>query len=117
MKIRKKPCPYCGKKLQAANKLKWRNNLARHLGNACPPYEREIIRMGLRMLEGVAILALTEMNPGFEFKRPEQFQKERQEIQELEALYKQDSVPSRTPGPPASTESAIQPKGSPKGSQ
>ena len=48
-KIRKKPCPYCGKKLQAANKLKWRNNLARHLVN-CAPHQREWIGMCGRFL-------------------------------------------------------------------
>jgi hypothetical protein len=42
--VRRKPCPYCGKKLQAANKVKWRNNLARHLAN-CAPHQREWISM------------------------------------------------------------------------
>jgi hypothetical protein len=47
--VRKKPCPYCGKKLQAANKLKWRNNLARHLAN-CAPHQREWIGMTQRFV-------------------------------------------------------------------
>lgn len=40
--VHKKACPYCGKKLQAKSKRRWRNNLARHLdGGTCLPYEAE----------------------------------------------------------------------------
>lgn len=60
--VRKKPCPYCGKKLQAANKLKWRNNLARHLAN-CAPHQREWIAMYQRfVLEVLGKLIPEAMN-------------------------------------------------------
>jgi hypothetical protein len=42
-RVRKKACPYCGKRLQAKSKGQWRNNLARHLGNTCAEYARQNI--------------------------------------------------------------------------
>jgi hypothetical protein len=111
-KVRMKPCPYCEKKLQAPNKLKWRNNLARHLGNACPPYEKRMIEIGLRIFEGVAF-SLTGRVPDFnpaEFKGPDQIRKEQQEIRELEALYKHKSVPTRTTEPAGQNSSPTNPE-------
>lgn len=50
---RKKPCPYCEKRLAASSKGKWRRNLARHLSN-CLPYQRETMGMMTRfVLEAV----------------------------------------------------------------
>ncbi len=52
--VRKKPCPYCAKKLQAANKLKWRNNLSRHLsGGTCKQYEQERVSMAMRATNAI----------------------------------------------------------------
>jgi len=90
VKVRKKPCPYCGKKLQCKSKGRWRNNLARHFSNACPPYEKRIIEMGLRLFESVAEFALTGNVPSFhlpDFKSPDQIAKEQREVQELKKLY------------------------------
>lgn len=42
--MKKKPCPYCGKRLKATSKGRWRNNLARHL-ESCQPYNIEMLRM------------------------------------------------------------------------
>lgn len=99
---RKKPCPYCGKKLQCVNRHKWRNNLARHLGNACPPYEKEVIQMSLRLMGSlvgsIAEYAVTGKLSEFrspDFKSPEQILKEQSEIKALEALFKLKSVPTK----------------------
>jgi hypothetical protein len=62
--ISKKPCPYCGKRLEAVNKLKWRNNLARHLANACEPFQREHIRQVLRITESLLMLYVPEALTG-----------------------------------------------------
>lgn len=48
--VRKKACPFCGKKLQHKSRRQWCVNLARHLGNSCPPYEREQITAGTRAI-------------------------------------------------------------------
>jgi hypothetical protein len=86
-KIRKRPCPYCGKKLQYPNKLKGRNNMARHLANTCLPYQRELMGICTRILE-----RLFEVigNPPPRFEDPQAKQKD---IDELQRLF---TLPSRT---------------------
>jgi hypothetical protein len=63
--VRRKPCPYCGKKLQAASKTKWRNNLARHLAN-CAPHQREWISM----YERFVLEMLSKVIPPQQVERP-----------------------------------------------
>ena len=49
-RVRKKPCPYCQKKLKHTSKTKWRVNLARHLANTCQAYQCKQIEIATRMM-------------------------------------------------------------------
>lgn len=83
-KIRKKPCAWCGKRLQAPGKLKWRNNLARHLQN-CAPWQREWMSMTMHM-----VTSLVEHCVGATSPLPGDYQQagnRHAEVQELERLY------------------------------
>ncbi len=100
--VRKKPCPYCGKKLQAKNKLKWRNNLARHLANACPPYERETIgfmnRIVFEMIEWVMTGRFpTREDPAAKSKDVKELQ--RMMALDSRALHSTDQTPTGEPKP------------------
>jgi hypothetical protein len=103
--VRKKPCPYCGKKLQAKNKLKWRNNLARHLANACAPFQRE----QLGTFSRIACQLLADYMPGsfpvpqlpaacgpYPQPQAEYPTKAKPAVDELERLYALDSDPPST---------------------
>ena len=83
--VRKKPCPYCTKRLQAKSKGQWRNNLARHLQN-CPPYQRETIGMMTRFWLEVAehFLGLKPAQTDYIAAATKQ-----QEVEALERLYKE----------------------------
>ena len=45
---RKRPCPYCQKKLTAKTRRNWHVNLARHLANTCQPYQRQHLSLMLQ---------------------------------------------------------------------
>ena len=69
--------------------------------------------MGLRIFESVAEFAISGRVPDFQlagFKSPDHILKEQQEIKELEALYKQKSVPTGTTKPASSTDRTNQKK-------
>ncbi len=88
MPIRKRPCPYCGKKLQYPNKLKGRNNLARHLANACAPFQRETMGMYNRILERLFEMMIGNPPPRFEDPLAKQ-----KDVDELQRLF---TLPART---------------------
>jgi hypothetical protein len=50
LKIKKRPCPYCQKKLQAPTKHKWRINLAQHLSRTCQAWQREQLGLTMRII-------------------------------------------------------------------
>ena len=91
-RIRKKPCPYCRKRLQAKSKGQWRNNLARHLEN-CAPYQREWISMICRFISAVfeRSIDLLPVQAG-ELIKPSDYltaASKKQEVETLERLYKE----------------------------
>jgi hypothetical protein len=59
--IRKKPCPYCGKLLEAPDKRRFHNHLARHATH-CPPYRLEHMRQMLDIIKSM----VTVMYPGWQ---------------------------------------------------
>jgi hypothetical protein len=86
--MRKKPCPYCGKKLQAPNKLKWHNNLARHLQN-CAPYQRELISMCTRFIFE-ALTHFMQQAIGTDGSGYQKTANAKAEIEALERMYNSD---------------------------
>ncbi len=96
-RIKTRPCPYCGRRLQAQNKLKWRNNLARHLGRGtCLPYEAEKPRMAMmgafigNFLGALVNGRIGELVPVADPKR-------QSDIAELEKLYRATASTDQTP--------------------
>ncbi len=83
--VRKRPCPYCGKKLQAKSKHRWRNNLARHLANTCQPYQREHIGMMTKMIGEVIQWAITGQLP-----RREDPAAKAKDVAELQRLFEKE---------------------------
>lgn len=98
--VRKKPCPYCQKKLVATTKGKWRYNLARHLVNTCQPYQRrniELMTMTIcKLLEAFLPAGMTA--PGFgSVPGYLQVLNARAEISELERIAKMDAPAIQSP--------------------
>lgn len=88
--VRKKPCPFCQKKLQAVSKHKWRNNLARHLARTCQAYQREQIMMFSRLVCHIIdrYTPFAAQNPGFGRFAPSLAPTNRKaEVEELERMF------------------------------
>lgn len=79
-KIRRKACPYCGKRLECRSKHLWRNNLARHLARTCAPFQREHMGQILNIVQSLAQSFL-----------PGELEKA-QEVAELERLHKLETA-------------------------
>jgi hypothetical protein len=84
-RVRKKPCPYCGKRLQAASKGRWRNNLARHLQN-CAPHQREWISMTEHLMFAMVEHLLGVKPSSTDYVAAA---KKNSEVEALERLYKE----------------------------
>lgn len=95
-RVPKKPCPYCGKKLEARNKRKFHNNLARHLSRTCAPFQREHMAQMLTIVNSLLRLYFPDgmmQQTGFgefypsRFLCPEDPKKRNEEIAELERIH------------------------------
>jgi hypothetical protein len=90
-KVRKKPCPYCKKPLQAQTMLKWENNLDRHLDRgACVEYEAQkplIMNATAHFLGGLVGLVGAMMAGNSPLLAAMRTPEDRKEIEELKKLY------------------------------
>ncbi len=84
---RTRPCPWCGKRLAASTKTKWRNNLARH-HRACSVYQAKWLAISTDLVSRVLDWMTSGLTPTEELERlAAQSEGRMKDVMELKRMY------------------------------
>lgn len=87
VRVRKRPCPYCGKRLIATTKGKWRRNLAQHHAH-CEPGKAHWRQLALQEVPFILSTMMAILGvPPMPLKVQAECAKDARDVSELERLY------------------------------